>query len=319
MDNHSDRVWSTVVLREAARKGAVYPWNLFSYSEDDSYRPTATATFPHASRETSYVEGLSKASTCDYLGATPSPVGSPAKTEKLGTLSPQVRDDFTQTSERQPGSLSRVLGADSCNPYLRFPSTSSGGSKRPRGAEASLKSPPLREKDSVAISQRYLREPTEGTPHLQQTLSAADLVESEKSKLGEGSEDLDGSLRNAIEFLQLLGGEAGSEPTTEKLQSRLGQIESRFGTKGKTVALKIIQDLSREPLNATYSDKFSGVVTWGEIGIDHKSLTLPKPSFGSSWNEEMKNVTTTLGTFMGAVRQLRNDLSSLRAAASHLK
>ena len=62
-------------------------------------------------------------------------------------------------------------------------------------------------------------------------------------------------------------------------------------------------------------------MTWGQLGLDREraALTLPKPAFGSSWNEEMKNVTTTLGTFMGAVHQLRDDLSSLRAAASNLK
>lgn len=299
MDKNS-RGWEEVVRREAIRKGSVYPWNLLGCATE-SYRPQVTAGFP--SVHSSLVEDLSKASTADFLGASPSPPrptrSSPQLRDHSTSPDPPQRDQYIQTSERQQlGSLSHVLGADSCYPQAV-----------PVSAKDSSRTRSFRSKsfgrEEPWLSQRYLKDPAEGS-RLQQTLSAADLLESDKSK----PEDLEASqsLRSALEFLQMLSGEA----TTEKLQSRLEVIESRFGTKGKTKALQILKDLAREPLSATYSDQFSRVVSW-------TPRHLPQPAFGTSWNEDVKSVTATLGTFLGAVHQLRDDLADLRSAADHIK
>ena len=294
------RGWEEVVRREAIRKGSVYPWNLFNCTAEP-YRPQVTAGFP--SVYSSLVEDLSKASTADFLGASPSPPrparpSSPQRRDSSTSPDPPLRDQYIQTSERQAGSLSHVLGADSCYPQAVPVSEKDSGRSRSFRSKSFGREEPW-------LSQRYLKDPGEGS-HLQQTLSAADLLESDKSK----PEDLEASqsLRSALEFLQLLSAEA----TTEKLQSRLEVIESRFGSKGKTRALQILKDLAREPLGATYSDQFSRVVSW-------TPRHLPQPAFGTSWNEDVKSVTATLGTFLGTVHQLRDDLADLRTAADHIK
>lgn len=284
-------VWEEVVRREAIRKGSIYPWNLFS-APVESYRPLRTAGFP--SVHSSFVEDISKASTADFLGASPSPR---RHRDQSTSPDPPRRDQPTQTTDRQPNSLSHVLGADSCYPQATPVSAKDSSQRRSVRSKSFGREEPW-------LSQRYLKDPAEGS-RLQQTLSAADLLESDKSK----PEELEGSqsLRSALEFLQLLG-----EASTEKLQDRLEAIESKFGSKGKTRALQILKDLAKEPLSGTYSDQFSRVVTWAPD-------QMPQTAFGASWNEDMRNVTATLGTFLGAVHQLRDDLAGLRTATEQLK